>query len=99
MLGPGAWSADARLFGRKHVQDSDAALRRKNDTGGIRSGRCDRAVWFEMILLVEDEESLRAVMKSYLQNQGYVMLDAADPPKRLRPRERHLSRRIFSLQM
>jgi len=33
----------------------------------------------EMILLVEDEESLRAVMKSYLQNKGYVVLDAADP--------------------
>jgi signal transduction histidine kinase/ActR/RegA family two-component response regulator len=33
----------------------------------------------EMILLVEDEESLRTVMKSYLQNKGYVVLDAADP--------------------
>ncbi len=33
----------------------------------------------EMILLVEDEESLRAVMKSYLQNKGYLVLDAADP--------------------
>src|SRR6266436_1549792 len=33
----------------------------------------------EMILLVEDEESLRAVMKSYLQSKGYVLLDAAHP--------------------
>jgi len=33
----------------------------------------------EVILLVEDEESLRAVMKSYLQNKGYVVVDAADP--------------------
>ncbi len=33
----------------------------------------------EMILLVEDEESLRAVMKSYLQNKGYAVLDAGDP--------------------
>jgi len=33
----------------------------------------------EVILLVEDEESLRTVMKSYLQNKGYVVLDAADP--------------------
>jgi len=33
----------------------------------------------EMILLVEDEEPLRAVMKSYLQNKGYLVLDAADP--------------------
>ena len=33
----------------------------------------------EMILLVEDEESLRAVMKSYLQSKGYVVLDAGDP--------------------
>jgi two-component system, cell cycle sensor histidine kinase and response regulator CckA len=33
----------------------------------------------ELILLVEDEESLRTVMKSYLQNKGYVVLDAADP--------------------
>jgi len=33
----------------------------------------------EMILLVEDEEPLRAVMKSYLQNKGYPVLDAADP--------------------
>jgi two-component system cell cycle sensor histidine kinase/response regulator CckA len=33
----------------------------------------------EMILLTEDEESLRAVMKSYLQNKGYTVLDAADP--------------------
>jgi PAS domain S-box-containing protein len=33
----------------------------------------------EMILLVEDEESLRTVMKSYLQDKGYVVLDAADP--------------------
>lgn len=33
----------------------------------------------EVILLVEDEDSLRAVTKSYLQNKGYVVLDAADP--------------------
>jgi two-component system cell cycle sensor histidine kinase/response regulator CckA len=33
----------------------------------------------EVILLVEDEEPLRAVMKSYLQNKGYVVLDAGDP--------------------
>jgi two-component system, cell cycle sensor histidine kinase and response regulator CckA len=33
----------------------------------------------EVILLVEDEESLRAVMKSYLQNKGYLVLDAGDP--------------------
>jgi len=33
----------------------------------------------EVLLLVEDEESLRAVMKSYLQNKGYVVMDAADP--------------------
>jgi DNA-binding NtrC family response regulator len=33
----------------------------------------------ELVLLVEDEESLRAVMKSYLQNKGYFVLDAADP--------------------
>jgi two-component system, cell cycle sensor histidine kinase and response regulator CckA len=33
----------------------------------------------ETILLVEDEEALRAVMKSYLQNKGYPVLDAADP--------------------
>ncbi len=33
----------------------------------------------ETILLVEDEEPLRAVMKSYLQNKGYPVLDAADP--------------------
>jgi DNA-binding NtrC family response regulator len=33
----------------------------------------------EMILLVEDEEPLRAVMKSYLQNKGYLVLDAAHP--------------------
>src|SRR5260370_42665211 len=33
----------------------------------------------EMILLVEDEEPLRAGMKSYLQNKGYLVLDAADP--------------------
>ena len=31
------------------------------------------------ILLVEDEEALRAVMRSYLQNKGYAVLDAADP--------------------
>jgi len=33
----------------------------------------------EVILLVEDEESLRTVMKSYLLNKGYLVLDAADP--------------------
>ena len=33
----------------------------------------------ELILLVEDEEALRAVMKSYLENKGYALLDAADP--------------------
>lgn len=33
----------------------------------------------ELILLVEDEEALRAVMRSYLQNKGYAVLDAADP--------------------
>ncbi|HXN53587.1 MAG TPA: PAS domain S-box protein [Candidatus Acidoferrum sp.] len=33
----------------------------------------------EVILLVEDEESLRTVMKSYLVNKGYLVLDAADP--------------------
>jgi DNA-binding NtrC family response regulator len=33
----------------------------------------------ELILLVEDEEALRAVMKSYLENKGYTVLDAADP--------------------
>jgi CheY-like chemotaxis protein len=33
----------------------------------------------ELILLVEDEEALRAVVKSYLQNKGYAVLDAADP--------------------
>ena len=32
----------------------------------------------EVILLVEDEEALRAVMKSYLQNKGYSVLEAAD---------------------
>lgn len=32
----------------------------------------------ERILLVEDEESLPAVMKSYLQSKGYVVLDAGD---------------------
>src|SRR5258708_20622353 len=33
----------------------------------------------EMILLVEDEESLRSVVKIYLQNKGYQVLDAANP--------------------
>jgi two-component system, cell cycle sensor histidine kinase and response regulator CckA len=33
----------------------------------------------ETILLVEDEEPLRAVMKDYLQNKGYIVLDAGDP--------------------
>ena len=33
----------------------------------------------EVILLVEDEGSLRTVMKGYLQNKGYIVLDAADP--------------------
>jgi len=33
----------------------------------------------ELILLAEDEEALRGVMKSYLQNKGYAVLDAADP--------------------
>ena len=42
----------------------------------------------EMILLVEDEESLRAVMKSYLQNKGYVVLDAADPTEATEVAER-----------
>jgi hypothetical protein len=23
MIGPGAWSVDARLFGRRHIQDSE----------------------------------------------------------------------------
>jgi two-component system cell cycle sensor histidine kinase/response regulator CckA len=33
----------------------------------------------EFILLVEDEEPLRAVMKSYLQSKGYTVVDSADP--------------------
>jgi PAS domain S-box-containing protein len=35
----------------------------------------------ETILLVEDEEALRGVMKLYLQNKGYSVLDAGDPEK------------------
>lgn len=42
----------------------------------------------EMILLVEDEESLRAVMKSYLQNKGYMVLDAADASQAMETIER-----------
>ena len=42
----------------------------------------------ELILLVEDEESLRTVMKSYLQNKGYVVLDAADPTEATEVAER-----------
>jgi two-component system cell cycle sensor histidine kinase/response regulator CckA len=37
----------------------------------------------ETILLVEDEKALRAVMKSYLQNKGYCVLEAADPKEAL----------------
>ncbi len=33
----------------------------------------------EVILLVEDEESFRSVVKIYLQNKGYQVLDAANP--------------------
>jgi two-component system, cell cycle sensor histidine kinase and response regulator CckA len=42
----------------------------------------------ETILLVEDEEALRAVMKSYLQNKGYPVLDAADPGEAMEIAER-----------
>ena len=37
----------------------------------------------EAILLVEDEEPLRAVMKNYLEGKGYVVMDAADPSQAL----------------
>jgi len=37
----------------------------------------------ELILLVEDEEPLRAVMKDYLLGKGYRVIDAADPDEAL----------------
>ena len=33
----------------------------------------------ETILVVEDDESLRAMMRDYLQGKGYVVLDSGDP--------------------
>lgn len=41
-------------------------------------GMAEAGQGLETILLVEDEISLRALSRQYLQNQGYTVLDAAD---------------------
>ena len=49
----------------------------------------------EMILLVEDEESLRAVMKSYLQNKGMSFWTPVIPARRWKRWRKLPHRRIF----
>jgi two-component system cell cycle sensor histidine kinase/response regulator CckA len=41
------------------------------------------------VLLVEDEESLRELIREILQANGYEVLEAEDPPKAIEIAERH----------
>jgi hypothetical protein len=69
-----------RVPKRDDPPDFFSSGRRSLDPG--RTGRCKRRRWSggcERILLVEDEEGVRKLIRTMLERQGYTVVEASRP--------------------
>ena len=81
----GAERADAREAGRRARQEADRRHRRRSTQGRCASRlgalTLSRVAAPAQILLVEDKDSLRTMLRHALERQGYAVLEARDQPE------------------